>query len=39
MATTLRYTNKHLESFLDDGQRYEVIDGDLFVSTAPHAEH
>lgn len=41
VATTLRMTIRDLEGFptpLDD-QRYELIDGDLFVSTQPHWRH
>jgi Uma2 family endonuclease len=41
MATTLRMTIHDLEGFpvpLDD-QRYELIDGELFVSTQPHWRH
>jgi Uma2 family endonuclease len=39
MATELRFTVADLANFPDDGQRYEVIDGELYVSTAPHHEH
>ncbi len=41
MATALRMTIRDLEGFpvpLDD-QRYELIDGELFVSTQPHWHH
>jgi Uma2 family endonuclease len=41
MAAALRMTIQDLEGFptpLDD-QRYELIDGDLFVSTQPHWHH
>ena len=33
------FTIDDLENFPDDGSRYEVIDGELYVSTAPHFEH
>ena len=39
MATGYRFTVADLESFPDDGRRYEVIDGDLYVTPAPHALH
>lgn len=41
MATAVRMTIQDLEGFptpLDD-QRYELIDGELFVSTQPHWHH
>jgi len=41
VATALRMTIRDLEGFpvpLDD-QRYELIDGELFVSTQPHWHH
>jgi Uma2 family endonuclease len=34
-----RFTIDDLENFPDDGSRYEVIDGELYVSTAPDVEH
>lgn len=34
-----QFTISDLDNFPDDGSRYEVIDGELFVSTAPHFEH
>ena len=37
--TTRLFTVGDLENFPDDGSRYEVIDGELYVSTAPHIEH
>jgi Uma2 family endonuclease len=40
MSTTVRYTSKDLAQFPDDdGKRYEIIDGDLHVSTQPHYYH
>ena len=32
-------TVAHLENFPDDGNRYELIEGELFVSTAPGIPH
>lgn len=34
-----QFTVADLENFPDDGNRYEVIDGELYVTTAPHFEH
>ena len=39
MATTLRWTSSDLELMPDDGKRYEIIDGDLYVSGSPHYYH
>jgi Uma2 family endonuclease len=40
MTTTPRFTSADLEFFpLDDGRRYEIIEGELYVSKAPHAYH
>ena len=40
MTTTARFTSADLEFFpLDDGNRYEIIAGELYVSKAPHAYH
>ena len=40
MTTTPRLTSADLEFFpLDDGKRYEIIEGELYVSEAPHAYH
>lgn len=33
------FTVEDLEAFPEDGNRYEVIEGELYVSHAPHAEH
>lgn len=34
-----RWTVADLELFPDDGQRYEIVDGELFVSRAAHHKH
>lgn len=39
MSTTTRWTSKDLESLPDDGTRYEIIDGELFMSKTPHYYH
>lgn len=41
MGTTseLRLTNADLEAMPEDGNRYEVIDGELYVSSAPSYIH
>jgi Uma2 family endonuclease len=39
METSLRWTSADLELMPDDGKRYEIIDGELNVSTAPHFHH
>ena len=36
---TLRWTSHDLEGFPEDGKRYEIIDGELYVSKQPHWEH
>ncbi len=35
----LRWTSADLELFPDDDKRYEIIDGELFVTRAPHWQH
>lgn len=35
----IRWTTADLELFPDDGNRYEIIDGELFVTRAPHWKH
>jgi hypothetical protein len=35
MSTTIRYTTTDLPSLPDDGRRYKIIDGDLYVSRQP----
>ncbi len=40
MATTARrWTLADLEGLPDDGNRYEIIDGELHVTTVPHVWH
>jgi Uma2 family endonuclease len=39
MASTLRFTSTDLERFPDDGKRYEIIDGELYVSKQSHYNH
>lgn len=39
MTSALRWTSADLEALPDDGKRYEVIDGELFVSKQPHLFH
>ena len=39
MASTLRWTSTDLESMPDDGKRYEIIDGELYVSKQPSWHH
>lgn len=39
MATSIRFTSADLAVMPQDGKRYEVVDGDLLVSTQPHAYH
>jgi Uma2 family endonuclease len=36
---TIRWTIADLELFPDDGKRYEIIDGELLVTRAPHWRH
>ncbi|MEB3231692.1 MAG: Uma2 family endonuclease [Leptolyngbyaceae bacterium] len=35
----VRWTTSDLEGFPGNGDRYEIIDGDLFVTRAPHWDH
>jgi Uma2 family endonuclease len=35
----VRWTTADLELFPDTGNRYEIIDGELFVTRAPHWQH
>ncbi|NJN72560.1 MAG: Uma2 family endonuclease [Limnothrix sp. RL_2_0] len=37
--TKIRWTSADLEFFPDNGDRYEIIDGDLYVTRAPHWKH
>jgi Uma2 family endonuclease len=39
MTQSLRLTSADLALFPDDGKRYEIIDGELYVAKAPHAYH
>jgi Uma2 family endonuclease len=40
METSMRWTSKDLEALpLEDGTRYEIIDGELYVSKQPSWEH
>lgn len=39
MSTTLRWTSADLEALPDDGKRYEIIDGELYMSKQPHWHH
>jgi Uma2 family endonuclease len=40
MASTLRWTTADLEALPEDNRkRYEIIDGELYVSTTPHWNH
>lgn len=36
---TLRWTSRDLELLPDDGKRYEVVDGELYVSKQPNMQH
>lgn len=36
---TLRWNSRDLEMLPDDGKRYEIVDGELYVSKQPHWEH
>lgn len=39
MDSTTRWTSTDLLTMPDDGKRYEIIDGELFVSTQPSWHH
>ena len=39
MSQRVRFTSADLEAMPDDGKRYEIIDGDLYVSRQPHWHH
>src|ERR1700730_16326135 len=36
---SLRWTSQDLEKLADEGKRYEIVDGDLYVSRQPHLYH
>jgi Uma2 family endonuclease len=38
-SSSYRFTTADLKDFPDDGKRYEIIDGELFVSKQPHFNH
>jgi Uma2 family endonuclease len=39
MSTARRWTSADLAVLPDDGKRYEIIDGDLYISQQPHWHH
>jgi Uma2 family endonuclease len=39
MSTVTHWTAKDLETMPDDGTRYEIIEGALFMTRAPNSEH
>jgi Uma2 family endonuclease len=39
MSTLLRWTSADLAVLPDDGKRYEIIDGELYMSRQPHWHH
>jgi len=41
VSPSIRWTTRDLDAMPDDGgwKRYEIIDGDLFVTRAPHIRH
>jgi Uma2 family endonuclease len=39
LSKQLRWTISDLEGFPENGNRYEIIDGELFVTRAPHLDH
>jgi Uma2 family endonuclease len=39
MVTSVKFTSADLESMPDDGKRYEIIEGELYVSRQPSFEH
>ncbi|OYD98731.1 hypothetical protein CDG77_04545 [Nostoc sp. 'Peltigera membranacea cyanobiont' 213] len=39
ISERVRWTTADLELFPDNGNRYEIIDGELFVTRAPHWNH
>ncbi len=39
MNTDLRWTSADLEAFPENGNRYEIIEGELYMSRQPHYHH
>jgi hypothetical protein len=39
MSTARRWTSADLAVLPDDGKRYEIIGGDLYISRQPHWYH
>jgi len=39
MENPVRWTSADLERLPDNGNRYEIVDGELFVTRAPHWNH
>jgi Uma2 family endonuclease len=39
MTSTMRWTSADIEALPDDGARYEIIDGELYMSKQPHLYH
>src|SRR5947207_9904881 len=39
MSTAVRFTSADLALMPDDGKRYEIIEGELYVSRQPSSEH
>ncbi len=39
MTPSIRWTSADLEALPDDGKRYEIIDGELFMSKQPSWHH
>ena len=39
MSRSLRWTSRDLELLPDNGKRYEIVDGELYVAKAPGAYH
>jgi Uma2 family endonuclease len=37
--TNLRWTSQDLEVLPDNGKRYEIVDGELYISRQPHLNH
>jgi Uma2 family endonuclease len=38
-SQSVRWTSADLAAFPDNGKRYEIIDGELFVERQPHWHH